>query len=143
MSDFSKYDDVIDTRDIQQRIEELYDDLDLDANGEPNQYDEDDVKPELVPGEELRAELEEELRELEELKAEVEGYSGDRFEDGVTLIADSYFVDYAKEYASDIHGAAVTEAAWPFDNIDWDGAADDLRVDYTQVTWDGYDFWVR
>lgn len=142
MSEFTKYDDIIDSRDIQERIEELYLELDLDASGEPNQYDEGDEKPEPLD-DDVRAELEEELRELEELKSDVEAYSGDSFESGITLIADSHFEEYAKEYASDIHGSVVTEAAWPFDNIDWEGAASDLQMDYTSVTWDGYDFWVR
>jgi hypothetical protein len=142
MSEFTKYDDIIDTRDIQERIEELYEELDLDSNGEPNEYDEGDEKPEPLDEDE-RTELEEELRELLEFKAEVEAYSGDSFESGVTLIADSHFQDYAKEYAGDIHGAEVTEAAWPFDNIDWEAAADDLRMDYSEVEWDGYSFWVR
>lgn len=142
MSDFSEYDDIIDTRDVQERIEELRDELDIDEDGNPNEYDEGDGKPEPLDDDE-RAELEEELRELLELKSEVEAYSGDRFEDGATLIAESHFEDYAKELAEDMHGSVISEGAWPFDNIDWEGAADDLKVDYTEIQFRGYDFWVR
>lgn len=142
MSDFHEFDDIIDTRDVQDRIEELRIELDLDEDGNPNEYDEGEQRPEPLDADE-QAELEEELRELLELKSEVESYSGDRFEDGATLIADSHFEEYAKELAEDIHGSAISEAAWPFDNIDWAGAAEDLQVDYTQIEFRGYDFWVR
>jgi hypothetical protein len=142
MAEFSECDDIIDTRDVQERMEELLEALDLDANGDPNEYDDGDEKPEPLPEDE-RAELEEELRELNELKADVEAYSGDSFESGITMIADSHFVEYAKDYAEDIYGAEVAEAAWPFDNIDWAGAARDLQQDYTEISFRGYDFWVR
>ncbi len=141
MSEFTEYDDTIDTRDMQERIEELYAELDLDADGEPNEYDEGDEQPEPLD-DDVRAELEEELRELEAFKAEVEQYSGDSFESGITLIADSYFEEHAKDYAADIHGSEAM-SSWPMDNIDWEGAASDLQMDYTQVSFRNYDFWVR
>jgi hypothetical protein len=141
MSGFTQYDDIIDTRDIENRIEELRDELDIDENGNANEYDEGDVKPDL-PGEDERAELEEELRELLKLKEDVESYSGDSFESGVTLIADSYFEEYAQDYAADIHGSEAM-SSWPMDSIDWEAAASDLQMDYTEVEWGGYSFWVR
>lgn len=142
MTDFSEHDDIIDTRDIQERIEELQGELDLDEDNEPNEYDDEDERPKPLDPD-VKSELEEELAELSELKREVSAYSGDQFEDGVTLIAESHFEDYAKELAEDLHGDAIREAAWPFDNIDWEAAADDLKVDYTEVEFRGYDFWVR
>jgi hypothetical protein len=142
MTDFSENDDIIDTRDVQERIEELQQELDLDEDGEPNEYDAEDERPEPLDPD-VKSELEEELEELMELKREVSSYSGDRFEDGATLIAEEHFEDYAKELAEDLHGEAIRQAAWPFDNIDWDAAADDLKVDYTKVEFRGYDFWVR
>jgi hypothetical protein len=142
MSEFTQYDDTIDSRDIEERIKELREELDIDENGEPNEYDEGDEKPEAL-ADDVRDELEEELRELLELKQDIEDASGDRCEYGITLIADSYFEDYAREYAEDIHGSALSEAAWPFDSIDWESAASGLRRDYTEVEWGGYSFWVR
>lgn len=142
MSDFSEHDDIIDSRDIQERIEELQQELDLDEDNEPNEYDDEDERPKPLDPD-VKSELEDELAELSELKREVSAYSGDRFEDGVTLIAESHFEDYARELAEDLHGDAIREAAWPFDNIDWEEAADDLKVDYAEVEFRGYDFWVR
>ena len=61
---------------------------------------------------------------------------------GATLIADSYFITYAQEFADDI-GAINSEAAWPLYHIDWNAAARDLQQDYTSVTIDGRDYWIR
>ena len=58
---------------------------------------------------------------------------------GGTLIPDGEFVDYAKEYAEDVIADCDT-SRWPFTSIDWDDAADDLRQDFTTVTFDGEDF---
>jgi hypothetical protein len=139
---FSEYDDIIDTRDVQERIEELCEELDIEEDGTPHEYDEGDEKPEPLD-DDVRAELEEELRELLELKAEVEAYSGDTFESGITMIANSHFVQYAQDFAADMHGDALHENAWPFDNINWEGAASDLQMDYTEVSFRSYNFWVR
>lgn len=58
------------------------------------------------------------------------------------LIADSYFERYAEELAEDI-GAIPHDAQWPANRIDWEAAADDLRMDYTAVTFDGNDYLMR
>lgn len=61
---------------------------------------------------------------------------------GATLVRDSYFVEYAEEFAEDI-GAIDRDAQWPFYCIDWDRAAADLKVDFTPVTFGGVTYWVR
>ena len=58
------------------------------------------------------------------------------------LIADSYFKTYAMELAEDI-GAVSRDAGWPGCHIDWDAAADALKMDYTCVTFGGVDYWIR
>jgi len=86
----------------------------------------------------------EEAEELAALKALVEqasGYAAD-WEHGETLIRDSYFETYAQELAEDI-GAINSEATWPNNCIDWEQAARELRMDYTSVSFDGVDYWIR
>jgi hypothetical protein len=61
---------------------------------------------------------------------------------GATLIPESEFKDYAYQLAEDI-GAIPADAAWPLTCIDWQQAADELRHDYTCVTFDGEDYLVR
>jgi hypothetical protein len=116
--DINNRDDLIDSRDVDARIADL-----LDV-------------------EERDTEEEAELKALEALRDEAQGYSPD-WSYGSTLIRDSYFEEYAKELADDIHGKAMREATWPFDYIDWTAAADALKEDYAQVDFSGEAYWVR
>lgn len=116
-------DDIIDSRDIQERIDELADML-ADVEDE----DRADYADEI-----------EELRIWDELKKETEGAG---WEYGIAFIRDSYFQQYAQDLAEDI-GAIDRNANWPLTHIDWAGAADDLKVDYSSVEIDGVDYWYR
>lgn len=79
--------------------------------------------------------LEEGDEEIAALVEEIERYSGDRAEDGIALIPDDEFEDYARELAEDL--GLVTARGWPSTCIDWVWVADDLKVDYTSVTFRG------
>jgi len=114
--------DTIDTRDIIDRIAEL-----------EGQDSEDD-------GSGLDTDEREELGALTAFVAEYDGCFGDSFRDGVTLIADSYFEDYARDLAEDI-GALDRKAGWPMDYIDWERAAAALQQDYTSIEIDGTTYW--
>ena len=143
MADISKYDDLIDSRDVIARIDELESEIaDLKEQLEELEDDEDNELPEEC--EALNAEietLEEELAPLQSLAEEASGYSSD-WRYGETLIADSYFTEYAQEMAEEI-GAIDPNAGWPSQHIDWDAAADELKQDYTCVDFDGAEFWIR
>jgi hypothetical protein len=58
------------------------------------------------------------------------------------LIAESDFEEYARELADDL-GMIDNSASWPMNCIDWSQAADELRVDYTSVTFDGIEWLIR
>lgn len=81
-----------------------------------------------------------EYKALKELEEQAEGYSD--WKDGATLIRESYFKDYAQQLAEDI-GAVNADATWPNNCIDWDQAARELEVDYTQVDFDGVTYLIR
>jgi antirestriction protein len=49
---------------------------------------------------------------------------------GEVFIAESHFEDYARELARDI-GAVSGDEGWPHNRIDWETAADDLKMDYS------------
>lgn len=109
--------DILDSRDVDERIEELEDDDEL---------------------------LEDETDELEALKTlqeEGQGYCCD-WKHGATLIRDSYFKEYAEELAGDI-GAIDPSAGWPLSCIDWEQAATELQIDYSSIDFDGIDYWIR
>ena len=134
--------DVIDSRDVIARIEELEAQRDDDSapcacglslvehtdpavDHKPNPLDEDER---------------EELRVLLALQDEASG-SPD-WPHGETLIRDSYFESYAQELAEDI-GAYKDSSQWPGNCIDWGQAAEQLQQDYTSVEFDGVTYWIR
>ena len=119
----SNVDDVIDSRDVIARIEELKALIDIAAEEGRGDLDLDD-----------------ELEALKGLADEAEG-SPD-WEYGEALIRDSYFEAYAQELAEDI-GAVSSDQSWPNYCIDWERAARDLQVDYFTVEFDGATYWIR
>ena len=121
--EISNHDDIIDSRDIIERIDEL-ENMSLDEDG--NGLDEDETK---------------ELEILYALAKEGEDYSPD-WKYGETLIRDTYFKDYAREMAYDI-GAIDPNANWPTTCIDWDEVADELKMDYSIIDYGGIDYWIR
>lgn len=62
---------------------------------------------------------------------------------GPTLISEDHFVDAMKQDMEDF-GYISSDVPWFItNNIDWDGVADDLKSDYTSVTFDGEDYYIR
>lgn len=84
----------------------------------------------------------EELDVLKGLIDELREVGSDTPEDGLFLIRDSYFEEYAEGYADNI-GAIDRSAGWPLNHIDWKGAAEELQMDYTSIDYDGVTYWVR
>lgn len=121
-----KYEDIIDVRDLIERIEELQSDFDLD--------------PDLL-GEEEREELQTLLAILEDLK----GCGGDEQWRGdwypITLIRESYFTDYVQELLEDC--GEIPRDLPHYIHIDWEATARDVMVDYSTVTIDGVDYLYR
>lgn len=153
-------DDVIDSRDVIARIEELQDERAALVEAiESAQADYDAIKatdPDADRDTQLdalhvaRADLvewdddgydAEELAALKALAEEAEGCASD-WHHGETLIRDSHFRDYAMELAEDI-GAIPADATWPCTCIDWDQAARELQMDYSAVDFDGVTYWIR
>ena len=125
--------DVLDSRDIIARIEELEDErADL-----TDRMEEEDVAAELSQWD---ADNGDELKALKKLAENGEG-SAD-WTHGETLIRESYFEDYARELAEDI-GAVKADATWPCQYIDWEAAADALKQDYTECDFDGVTYLIR
>ena len=115
--EISNSDDLIDSRDVIERIDEL------EAMDEREDWEED------------------ELTALRALAAEGQDYAAD-WKYGAALIRDSYFEDYAQQTAEDL-GAISRDAAWPLNHIDWNAAAEELKIDYSSISFDGVDYWVR
>jgi len=129
--EISNMDDVIDSRDVIARIEELEAERETlcDDDAQPGAVSEWDESPEA-----------EELAALKALQSEAEGYADWAY--GETLVRDSYFEEYAQQLAEDC-GMMRDSDSWPYTCIDWERAARELQQDYTSVDFAGVTYWVR
>lgn len=76
------------------------------------------------------------LTALRELRAELLGYG---WSNGIVLIPEDEFVDYARQFAEDT--GIVSTDSWPLNCIDWEQAADELAQDYSIVEFDGLEYY--
>lgn len=121
--------DYIDSRDVEERITELKKLIKESKQAkEPITYRTDEL-----------AELESLLKLKEQY---VNDYGDSSWGFGAQFIRDSYFEDYAQELADDI-GAIDSKQHWPTYHIDWEAAADELRMDYSEVDFDGVTYQTR
>ena len=131
----SKYDDIIDIRDVITRVEhlrQLHEPKPVDLGPNDNWQDQDTLFAELT-------ELETLLDDLKDSGGD-ERWEGDWYPS--TLIRDSYFKDYAQQYAEDV-GAIRDDVHWPCTCIDWDQAARELQMDYSATEFNGMTYWYR
>ena len=164
-TEITNSEDIIDSRDIIARIDDLQDTFDTlleavtdaDPEGEAEERaealtaladwleaEEEDILKSLYADSVLalgNSDEATELRVLKELAKEGEAYCSD-WNYGEVIIRESHFEDYAKELAHDI-GAVDRNAPWPLTHIDWKAAADALRKDYTEIDFDGVTYLTR
>jgi hypothetical protein len=144
--------DIIDSRDIIARIEELSASmeeladnaealLDLAADiAEGSGEGPDGLLQERDEALATLADDWDELRALTALQDQAEGYCPD-WHHGETLIRESYFETYAQELAEDC-GTVENTDTWPGRCIDWEQAARELKQDYTEVDYQGVSYYV-
>ena len=119
MSDTTNTADYLDSRDLEERIVKLAD------------------MPERDSVEHT------ELLELEKLRDQyIDSFGRDSWNFGAQFIRDSYFEYYARELADDT-GAINSDMTWPNNCIDWEQAARELQMDYTEFDYDGVTYWAR
>lgn len=112
------YNDIIDTLDLVEELEALK----AEGPGQPIE----DI---------------ERRKAIKDLFDEITGYAGDSPEDGVQLIADSYFTEAMRELLDDC--GMVPADLTDYIVVDWEATADNLRADYTSVEFDGRTYWYR
>jgi hypothetical protein len=82
-----------------------------------------------------------ELHALLTLQEEADGMVAD-WAYGETFISADYFTEYARELAENI-GAITSDHGWPLAHIDWEAAADALKIDYTEFEFMGTTYYAR
>ena len=78
-----------------------------------------------------------EIGAIEALKDEVDS---SEWEYGIDFIEEKDFIDYCEELTIDCGYISKDLPAFIYNNIDWEGVADDLRIDYSEVTYEGKDY---
>lgn len=133
MSEISKYDDHLDSRDIQERIEEL------EALQEEDKSKNPDTDTDFMTESEH-----EELGALTKLKEEyIEYYGESSWGFGAQFINADYFEEYAEEFCKDV-GYISNDLPWFISNaIDWSEVADAMQQDYTEIELDGQTFYTQ
>lgn len=141
----SHYDDTIDSRAVIDRLAELQSERDTltaaltaaVADTTAPLFAAEDAADATAALTEWNDENADELTALVAFCAEGESLANWR--DGVTLVRDSYFVQYAQDYAADTTDRDTDR--WPLCHIDWDAAADSLQQDFTAIDFDGVTYW--
>ncbi len=149
----SNSDNVIDSRDVIERLEALteeHDDLlraidDAkealdDEEGEEKDAMRDDFDVAVEALKDWDCDNKAELDALQALNDEAEGYAED-WKYGATLVHADYFTAYCQEVLDDI--GDLPKDLPHYIVIDWDATADNLKVDYTEVDFDGQTYFVR
>lgn len=142
----------LDTRDLAKRKEELEALRDavteaesaLDDAGIPKGTPRDQVPDEKWPliealdnaTDEFGEDEQTELAELEELESEIS-----EWRHGETLIPCDQFTDYARELLEDC--GDIPRELPHYLVIDWNATAENLLADYSEVTYQGTDYYVR
>lgn len=161
---------TIDTRDLYKRQQELQDRKDAvgaaenalqEAQDELAKHDTGETSPDDKEWQEKLGELENavkdaeseldgtkeafgedeqaELEELDELESEV----GREWMHGTEMIPEGDFEEYARQLAEDTGALEGVGDKWPCTCINWTQAAEELAMDYTTVSYQDEDYYVR
>jgi hypothetical protein len=160
-SDYNWGDDIIDSRCIISRYEELKNEKDSleEAVKEAQEELDDFVKDDDDTIDDLKEALEvaksylcmfntsedDELKLLQEIVKQ--GDSSPDWSYGEALIHENYFTQYTEELVDDCYDMPkeFSEGKWPWNhvNMDWEAAANELKNDYFDITVDGETYYIR
>lgn len=86
---------------------------------------------------------ENEIREVKEINDLEDEISSGGWDYGLQLIDEDDFQDYCEELVLDIGDLPKDLPSYISNNIDWEGVAEDLKVDYSEVTFRGTTYLYR
>lgn len=86
----------------------------------------------------------ERLKALEELEGQFFTSLSEYVKNETTAIPEFEFAEYAEQLADELgYLDDNTTSRWPFNHIDWEDAADDLKQDYIEFEWENTTYLVR
>lgn len=138
---------MLDTRDLETEREDLKQEILNDFLEVFSQYEDmtdtfEDIRLDEEEIESWRDNWQTELEVIEDIN-ELENSVGSEWSYGVTLIDEDDFQDYCEELVSDIGDLPKDLPSYISNNIDWEGVAEDLKVDYTEVEFRGTTYLYR
>lgn len=83
------------------------------------------------------------LADLNDLESQLFTDMADYASNEATMIPEEEFEDYAQDFAYDVGFAKRADDNPLHMYIDWERWADDLKIDYTEVTFDGQTYLLR
>ena len=136
-----------DTRDLAEKREELqtdlvdsfndYFDTEIEDFDELIKYIDDSENEDVQEWRDDNSNDFEHIEEIDELEDEISEFSF-----GETLIPEDDFTEYCEEFIGDCYDLTHVPD-FIKNNIDWEGVASDISVDYTNVTYQGVSYLVR
>ena len=147
--------DILDSRDLQKRLDDLEFDLDqleeavTDAQDGYNELDPDSDEQDIFEdAEELLTDTEaalkefkesDEFEELEELRIMVNEIPDWQY--GATLINEDYWEEYVEEMLKDI--GDIPSDLPNYLVINWESTAENIKADYSEIEYDGETYYYR
>lgn len=138
---------MIDTRDLAEKREELqtdlvdsfndYFDTEIEDFDELIKYIDDSENEDVQEWRDDNSNDFEHIEEIDELEEEISEFSF-----GETLIPEDDFTEYCEDMGDDCYNLRDVPGFIKY-NINWEGVASDLKVDYTDVTYQGKSYLVR
>lgn len=134
---------MLDSRDLFEEREDLKATILADFNEMFPQYETDDFENILFEEEEIQSWKEDWLDEIVEITdiEKLEDEVGSEFEYGVTLIEEDEFEDYCRDLIEECGYIAKDFPSWI--EVDWSKTADNMRVDYSEVEYQGETYLFR
>jgi len=80
------------------------------------------------------------IADINNLESEI---SSNEWDYGITLIDEDDFEDYCEELVKDIGALPNDLPSYIENNINWSGVAEDLRCDYSEVSYNGNNYLYR
>lgn len=132
-----------DTRDLLEEREDLKATILADFNEMFPEYETDDFENILFEEEEIQSWKEDWLDEIVEITdiEKLEDEVGSEFEYGVTLIEEDEFEDYCRDLIEECGYISKDFPSWI--EVDWSKTADNMRVDYSEVEYQGETYLCR
>ena len=135
-------DDVIDSRDLQEKYEELQAEFVEGYNNTQRNNKHRHIVDWNDDTKELDGELQslhDEIDEMDSFIQEINDY-GD-YEYGTPIIRDYHFEDYCQEMLKD--SGDIPDSFPSYITIDWSDTAENLKADYVSAMWGGNEYYIR